>query len=60
MPRHAVSRTANVERTGGHKWVTLPLAIFTVSLTEQKQTSFRVTFFLAGRKTQSEFFSESG
>ena len=23
MPRDAVSRTANVERTGGHKWVNL-------------------------------------
>jgi len=23
MPRDAVSRTANVERTGGHKWVKL-------------------------------------
>ena len=24
MPRDAVSRTANVERNGGHKWVKLP------------------------------------
>ena len=25
MPRDAVSRTANVERNGGHKWVKNPL-----------------------------------
>ena len=26
MPRDAVSRTANVERNGGHKWVNLGMA----------------------------------
>ena len=29
MPRDAVSRTANVERNGGHKWVSLPATMGT-------------------------------
>ena len=31
MPRDAVSRTANVERTGRHKWVNVQNRIRTVS-----------------------------
>ena len=37
MPRDAVSRTANVERNGGHKWVKLSRAI-----TGPRGLSFRV------------------
>ena len=32
MPRDAVSRTANVERTGRHKWVNIGLPILSISI----------------------------
>ena len=40
MPRDAVSRTANVERNGGHKWVKIlfevaELSLLTIAKTEQ-------------------------
>ena len=53
MPRDAVSRTANVERTGRHKWVKLSNGSGYKTPFEKK--SFHFSFTFHGKKSESNF-----